>query len=435
MQNVFVVGLEDFHLAQLKTVPGAERYAFHPLFTHAELKEQERFPVAQLLEEGPRILKAFPGRVDAVVGYWDFPVSTTLPILRAAVGLPGPSLEAVLRCEHKYWSRLRQAEVVGEHVPQFCVFDPFSDDPMAQVTLDFPFWVKPVKAVLSHLGFRIDDSADFAHALWRIRQHIGRYAEPFNLILERAELPAEIAPIDGHHCIAEAIISEGVQCTQEGYVFEGRVEVYGTVDSLRIGPRKSSFDRYQYPSLLPEHVQARMTEITRRVIRHLGYDMGPFNIEYFWKEGGDRLWLLEINPRISKSHAPLFRLVDGHYHHRVMLELALGREPQLTPGQGECAIAAKFMVRHYDDALVAYAPTEAEIAAVERAVPGTQIQVAVREGMRLSDLRDQDSYSFEVATVFVGGNTQAALEAKLRACLERLPLRLEPVPAGPHICG
>jgi hypothetical protein len=45
--------------------------------------------------------------------------------------------------------------------------------------------------------------------------------------------------------------------------------------------------------------------------------------------------------------------------------------------------------------------------------------------MRLSELRDQDSYSFEVATIFVGADSQAELEAKFHACMDRLPLRLE----------
>jgi hypothetical protein len=99
--NISVVGLDDVHRAQLETLPGAERYALNPLFTHSEIKQQESFPVARLLEQGTHILRSFPESVDAVIGYWDFPVSTTLPILRRRLGLPGPSLESVLKCEHK----------------------------------------------------------------------------------------------------------------------------------------------------------------------------------------------------------------------------------------------------------------------------------------------------------------------------------------------
>jgi hypothetical protein len=431
MENIFVVGLDAFHLAQLQTLPGAAGYAFHPLFTHAELKQTERFPVARLLEEGPCILKAFPGHVDAVIGYWDFPVSTALPLLRAAVGLPGPSLEAVLKCEHKYWSRLLQREAVPAHVPAFCLVDPFAADPIEQVNLDFPFWLKPVKSVLSHLGFRIDDAAGFAGAIERIRASIRRYAEPFDLILAGADLPPQIAAADGTHCIAEAIISAGSQCTQEGYAYRGEVKVYGTVDSLRFGPMLSSFSRYQYPSGLPQAVRERMTDITRRVIRHLGYDCAPFNIEYFWDAVQDRIWLLEINTRISKSHAPLFHMVDGAHHHQVMVELGLGRRPQFVQGRGAYGLAAKFMVRAYADALVVQVPTAAQIAALEAEVPGTRIRVAVREGMQLCDLRDQDSYSFEMAAIFVGANSQGELEAKFHKCMEQLPLRLQTVgPTG-----
>lgn len=233
MKNLFVVGLDDVHLSQLQTLPDAAHYCFHPLFRQSELKHQEEFPVARLLDEGCRALRDFAGKVDAVIGYWDFPVSTTLPILRKAVDLPGPALEAVLKCEHKYWSRLLQAEAIPEQVPEFCAVDPFAANPLAQLTLDFPFWLKPVKSLLSHLGFRIQSASDFEQAIQRIRAQIQRYAEPFNLILDQAELPPEIAAVDGQHCIAEGIISAGAQCTQEGYVFDGEVVVYGTISNSR----------------------------------------------------------------------------------------------------------------------------------------------------------------------------------------------------------
>jgi len=431
MKHIFVVGLDDMHLAQLRALPEAGDYAFHPLLTYAEVKQQDRFPVARLLDEGVSVLRGFEAGADAVVGYWDFPVSTVLPILRGAVGLPGPTLEAVIACEHKFWSRRLQAEVAAEHVPPFCVVDPFADDPLAQVEIDFPFWLKPVKSVLSHLGFRIDDEADFREAIDRIRPAIGRYAEPFDLIMSRARLPPEIAAVGGRHCIAEGIISAPRQVTQEGYVHGGEVHVYGCIDSRRCGPKGSSFSRYQYPSSLPPAVLERMDAITGRVMGHIGYDMAPFNIEYFWDDVDDSIRLLEINPGISKSHAPLFRMVDGCYHHQVMIDLGLGQAPRPCRGHGDCGLAAKFMVRELGDALVERAPTPAEIAAAEAAVPHSRIDIEVREGQRLSELRDQDSYSYEVAAIFVGGDSEAELEARFGACMSRLPLQFEREGFGP----
>jgi biotin carboxylase len=426
MKHIFVVGLDAEHLRELRSLPQPEPYEFHPLFSAAELKGQEEFPVDRLLDEGRRTLQAFSPGVDGVIGYLDFPISTTLPILRKSVGLPGPSLEAVLQCEHKYWSRMRQAEVVPEHVPGFCLVDPFAQGPLSQVTLPFPFWLKPVKAVLSHLGFRVENAGDFRRAIESIRAGIDRYAQPFNLILDEAELPQKVAGVDGRHCIAEALVAAEYQCTQEGYAFDGEVVVYGTVDSRRTGPVHSSFSRYQYPSALPEAVRAQMTEISRRVMTHIGYDGAPFNIEYFWDPEADRIWLLEINPRISKSHGPLFQLVDGRYHHQVMLDLGLGRRPRFPQGRGDCAVAAKFMVRRYQDAVVTRVPTAEEIARVEAAVPASRIRIEVDQGTRLSDLRNENSYSFQVATVFVGADTEAALESRFDECMRRLRLEFRP---------
>jgi len=72
-------------------------------------------------------------------------------------------------------------------------------------------------------------------------------------------------------------------------------------------------------------------------------------------------------------------------------------------------------------------PTADEIAAIEAAFPGVVIQVDVREGMRLSELCWQDSYTYEVATVFIGATDNAALEHTYQEVMQRLPLEFAPV--------
>ncbi len=425
--HIFVVGLEEFRLKQLKALPDADNYRFHSLLTRREVRNRDRFPVKELLTDGIAQLQAFSEGVDAIVGYWDFPVSTLLPLLRQSIGLQTPSLESVLKCEHKYWSRLVQQQVIPQHVPDFTLVDPFADDPLAQIPLDFPFWIKPVKSVSSHLGFRINDRADFDHAIQRIREGIDRYAVPFNQVLEKADLSPEIPEVDGHYCTAESIISTGHQCTVEGYVWNGEVVVYGVIDSLREGPQGSSFSRYQYPSILPPTVRQRMRDICQRLMPHLGYENAPFNIEFFWDDDQDHLWLLEINTRISKSHAPLFYRVDGCYHYQVMIDLALGQEPQFPQGRGDYAYAAKFMMRGYEDARVTQVPTPKEIQQIEAENPFANVEVEVEAGDRLSNLKDQESYSYEIAVIFIGGENSEDLEAKYHHILNQLPLELEPI--------
>lgn len=420
MPLVCILGTDDFNLAQLKAVPGAADCRFHTLAAYDEIRAGPDHPVREVLERARRSLQGLSEPVDAIVGWWDFPVSTMLPILRREAAVPGPTLESVLACEHKFWSRMEQLRCIPEHVPQFAALDPFADDAALTPPLPYPFWLKPVKSASSYLGFRIDDGAALARALGAIRRHIHRLAEPFNHILEHAHLPSEVAAVDGWHCIAEEIISRGRQCTLEGYVQDGRTTVYGVVDSMRQGRHRSSFSRYQYPSAWPRRVQARAIAITARFLEHIGYDDSPFNAEFFWEPEDDRLWLLEVNTRISKSHAPLFRLVDGVSHHQVALAVALGRRPDFPHREGSCRLAAKFMLRRFRDALVLRVPTAQDIGALRRTFAGAEVELHVHEGMRLSQLGRQDSYSYEVAVLFLGADSQRELLADYRRAVDML---------------
>lgn len=425
-RNIFVLGLDAFNRAHLERIRDAENYEFHRLLQPEEAVDAENYDVPHLLAQARETLEAFPGTVDAIVSYWDFPSSALAPILRRWLGLSSPTLEAVLKCEHKYWSRVEQARAVPEHVPAFSVFDPFGADPLGEIDLAYPFWIKPVKAHSSQLGFHIASQADFDQALPIVRAGIGRLAEPFDAVLGYADVPAEIASIGGHHCIAEAIISQGQQCTLEGYVRKGLTCVYGAVDSLRKGPYGSCFTRYEYPSSLPSAVTERMADITGRFFAHIGFDHATFNIEFFYDPDHDEIRLLEVNPRISKSHSPLFELVDGASHQQVMVEVALGKDPGFPSREGRFPLAAKFMTRVYHDARVVAVPSPDDIAAAEASVPGTEVELGVEGGQRLSELLHQDPYSYEVAVVFVGGEDEADLEAKYRRCIDMLPFRFSP---------
>lgn len=424
-RNIFVVGLDDFNLAQLQTLQHADEYRFHSLIPYQNIKGPVRDPIEQLLQQAYTRLDNFSGTIDAVVGYWDFPVSTILPIIRQRYGLPGPSLEAVLKCEHKYWSRCLQQEVVPDMVPAFAAVNPFDDHAADNIKLNYPFWLKPVKAASSHLGFRIHNREELDRNLTIIRDKIGRFAEPFNHILEQAELPPEIASIDGDHCIAEAIISSGKQCTLEGYVYNGEVRVYGIVDSIREGKHRSCFARYQYPSHIPQPIKERMIEATRKVLHHLGYNNSPFNAEFYWSNDDNKISLLEINTRISKSHCPLFKMVDGEYHHAVMIDVGLGRKPDFPYRKGKYRTAAKFMLRRYHDGHVYKVPSREDIDNVRQRFTDTGIQLHIEPGMRLSDLHDQDSYSYEIAVIFMGATNQQLLLENYRTALEMLPFDIE----------
>jgi hypothetical protein len=236
-----------------------------------------------------------------------------------------------------------------------------------------------------------------------------------------------VAAVTGHHCIAEAIISAGRQFTLEGYVLRGEVHLVGIIDSLRDAEHSSVLLRYAYPSSLPEALQRRMLDLTRRFIDQIGFDDAPFNIEYFHDEQADRLWLLEVNARISRSHAALFQLVDGAPHLQVMVDVALGIAPRMPYREGRYGVAAKQMLRVFENGRVSRVPSEEEISRVEAAFPGTLVQLNVEEGMRLSDLKHQDSFSWELGVLFVGADDRETLDARIAQCRRMLPFEIEPL--------
>jgi hypothetical protein len=423
MKNIFVIGLEDFNLPKLRGLYSSPDYQFHGLLDYSEVKQSDDFNVDHLLEKAEQQIRAFPGSVDGIIGYWDFPVSLMQPILCRRFNLPGASLESALRCEHKFWSRTEQRKVIPSHVPDFNVFDPFDDDPLSKIALPFPFWVKPVKSFRSYLGFRIENGRQFEKSTAVIREKICRVAVPFNAILKRAQLPEEIACVDGEWCLAEEIIG-GYQCTVCGYAWNGEVTVYGIVDSIRENG-KSSFSRYQYPSQLPARFQKEISEAAARVILHVGLNNSAFNIEFFHNEEHDHFHLLEVNTRISESHCDLFEKVDGASDQKIIVDLSLGRKPEFPCRQGSFQCAGKFFLRRFQDARVVRVPSQSEIGQLKERFPGLLMKLCVREGMKLSELRDQDSYSFELADIYLGAQSEAELLNEYEQCVQALAFEFE----------
>ncbi|MFC3518966.1 hypothetical protein ACFPZ0_06255 [Streptomonospora nanhaiensis] len=102
-KNVFVVGLDAKNRETLEHVPDAARLRFHGLLEPEELQEGE-VDIEALLDKARAQLDGFDGDIDAIVGYWDFPVSMIVPILTSEYGLPGTSASTSTGAA---WSRAR----------------------------------------------------------------------------------------------------------------------------------------------------------------------------------------------------------------------------------------------------------------------------------------------------------------------------------------
>lgn len=422
--NVFVLGLHERDRQQLQALRAAPQLRFHSLLSYAEIDGMNRYRVDDLLERATRQLEAFPGRIDAVIGMWDFPITTMVPILARRFGFRSPTLESVLRCEHKHWARVEQRASVPEVVPRFTRFDAYADDVAdhLEAEMGYPFWLKPIKSFESYLGFRVNDREDLERALELFRAGASGFENAFERVLAHAELPPKER--GGGFGIAEGIISEGEQCTLEGWISSGEIGFHGLVDSVRV-PGSSSFARYVYPSHLPARVQQRMQGVARRLMRHIGLDDYTFNIEFFWHKQTDELWLLEVNPRISQSHADLFYKVDGEPNLAPMVDVALGIRPRMRHREGRYGCAAKLFLRHFADAVVKRAPSAADIARVQARFPDTCVLPLAQAGQRLSELMHQDSYSYMLCLVWIGADDEQQVLERFDEVVGMLGFELE----------
>jgi biotin carboxylase len=433
-RNVFVLGMTDLQREELERMRHAAHYRFRSLLDYTTLVRDTDYDFDALLDEARAQLADFSGPIDAIVCHWDFPSSLLAPILSHEHGIPAPSVTSILKCEHKYWSRLEQQQSVPEVVPGFAAFDPFADDALDQVNLPYPFWVKPVKAHSSSLGFEIHDDEEFDAALDEIRAEITDVGDAFNQVLRRVDLPEKLrrAGADGNTCLAEEVIT-GIQVAPEGVVAQGRFSVHGIVDMHRDGSGHS-IDHLDYPAVtVPAEVQQRMVDVAERFMRHIGYDDGAFNVEYMWDREADLLRLIEVNTRISQSHTELFLKVDGTSNHEVAIDVALGEVPEMPRGQGRFAVAGQWHIFYDadDDAVVRSVPGEEELAALERALPDTKVTLQVAPGDRLSDLPHQDSYRFKLGSIYLGADDHDQLADRYRQALDLLPFELDPVPLDP----
>jgi hypothetical protein len=335
----------------------------------------------------PRALLAEAEQVPAhgVVGTKDRSALLASLVARGR-GLPGPTPDALLACQHKPTSRALQAAAVPEATPRFAFLDgtPPSFPP--------PYFVKPVVGRLSQDTRRIDDP----HGLEEL-DGWDAYREGYAAIAALAGFPrGEVA---GY--LAEEL-RRGGEVTLEGYVHGGEVTVVGVTDSVMY-PGTNSFERFEYPSRLPGSRLDQLAGITRRVLPALGFDGGFFNVEFVVPDQGP-VTLIEVNGRIASQFAPLVRAVHGRSTYEALFTLACGDDPAWAPGAAEGA-AISYVVRRFEDAYVEAVPE-----------PADGLEVLVRPGLRLSEQGTNDAQSYRLAILYEAGETR---EEALARCRER----------------
>src|SRR6266481_4626051 len=325
--------------------------------------------------------------IQGVITTDDYPGTTVASIVAAELKLPGPRPQANLFCQHKFYSRQIQAIAAPEAAPEFHLIDV---RPEAAMPPDrcFPLFVKPVKSFFSVGAQPVESRSD----LETIKNRWARSAaffHPFEILFNK---------YTGHFLGTNYLLGEGllqgIQTTLDGYVCGGQVQVMGVVDSIMF-PNTIAFQRFEYPSSVPAPAQDRMADVARKVMPALGFDNGQFNIEFIYNPEANTVHIVEINPRMSSQFADLFEKVDGTNSYSVLLDLALGKTPDVKRGEGKHRTAFSCVLRTFRNQMVLKLPSQDELGRLQRQFPDIRIEILATVRRKLSQqMQDTCSYRY-----------------------------------------
>lgn len=393
-----------------------------------EATHEPGFDAVRFLTETLHEVRSRRADFRGVAGIDDFPACMLAALVAEAADFPFPSFESLFLCQHKYYSRLRQREAAPEATPRFHVVDGSRPLAPSDIPMPFPVFVKPVKSYLSILARRLETFQDLTRARAEAPRRLGPVAGMFDALVGLSALDARYRSVSASALLLEEPLA-GRQVTLDGYAYRGQVVLLGVVDSVFF-PGTLSFARFEYPSRLPPRVQERMGNIAERVIRHIGLDRTFFNIEFFYRQQDDSIWIIEINGRMASQFAPLYRMLHGLDMYAMQLDMSLGKEPDgravWSPGGKPGGVSASFVLRRFEDGQVTRVPSPEDLDRLRRRFPDAFVEILVKEGGRLSDeLQDDESYRYALVDLCAG--TWEELHQKFDEASRLLPFTFAPL--------
>jgi len=347
----------------------------------------------------PQILAALHTPVDAVLASDDHGLELAARV-RAALGLPGNSIAAVMALSDKlHFRRLQRAH--GLLHPVFSPLQHDSELESVAATLPFPLVVKARRLNASRGVIRADNLDGLVRAVAQVRRIQARYSRD----------------ADALGVLLEAFIP-GIEVAFEGVLRAGELTVLALFDKPDPldGP---VFEEsiYVTPSRLPQAAQAAVFDAVSRACAAAGITEGAIHAEARINDAG--VWLLEVAPRaIGGLCGRTLTAVLGVSSAEIVLRHAVGLPLTIQAGQSAAGV------------MMIPIPVAGLLQAVDglvaaRAVPHiTSIDITAAIGQIVAPPPEGASY---LGFVFSRAATPEAAEAALRAAHAQLKIRIQPL--------
>lgn len=354
-----------------------------------------------------RMVKKYGGRVQAVVSNNEQFGALAAALIAQRLGLPGADPQSILLSQHKFYMREKLQAVMPEVNPRYVAF-PYPFESPDDLGIEFPFFVKPIKAAYSVLARRVDNFEQLkTHMTFKpFEKHIiKRLVRPFNDVCA-AQTDFKI---DAHWLLGESLLT-GEQINVDGLVYDGECHVLGIVDAVMY-PGTQAFMRFDYPSRLPADWQQRVRGVACGVMRALGHNHGFFNIEMTVDRATGDIKIIEVNPRMADQFSGIYARVDGLNLHDMGIQMALDIKPDVTKHSMPSRIGASFVFRRFDLSDLPAPPTAAQLAWLRRFDPQARLACFFKTGSQLvREMKWLGSYRYAVLNMTA--ETEAALMEK-----------------------
>ncbi len=262
---------------------------------------------------------------DGVISACDYYLPAAARIAEA-LGLPGPAPEAVTAACRKDATRERLASA-GVPGPAFAVCRDGDELADAAARLGYPLVIKPVDLCAGMLVRRVADERELARAYQALA------AFPVNARGQRRSTAVLLEELlDGPEVSVETV-SRGGAC-----------QVVGVTDKSLGGAPAFVETGHLFPSALPPEAVRAAADTAVSALAALGLDQVVAHTEIRLTARGPRV--VEVNPRPAGNRiTELVRQVTGIDLPAAAVELALGHEPDLTPGAtGVGSAAIRFLL-------------------------------------------------------------------------------------------
>ncbi len=250
-------------------------------------------------------------------------------VLCEEFGFPGPSVESVFLCLHKYYGR--------QYEPQPVRCEPIDLADAQPPVTRYPCYLKPPWLNLGILGFKLDSDADLQRALAVVRREYPAWSALYLPFFERY-IDGEKFPLASREIMLVEDFVEGPQVTVEGWVANGQAALWAITDTNTY-PGTRIIDNFSLPSRQPAHIQALLAQQALEAIGNIGLDNGFFNIEFWCHD--DAVTLTEVNGRAATCFYNLYRRCLGACIYQAGLTLA-GGQPSQPPRQQTEVVGGQF---------------------------------------------------------------------------------------------